>query len=94
MRRCAGHILETATWYGGFGRALAPNITGTFKGTGSSTSFSGAFYNDEGGNFAIGGFNGSGTIGYAFEANRSNAAFGKATTVQPASLRTLVLIKS
>ena len=73
---------------------FGPNITGTFKGTGSSKSFSGAFYNDEGGNFTIGGFNGSNTIGYAFEAKRSNSAFGKATTVQPASLRVLTLIKS
>lgn len=73
---------------------FGPNITGTFKGTGSSTSFSGAFSNDTGGNYAIGGFNGSSTIGYDFEAKRSNAVFGKATTVQPASMRALVLIKS
>lgn len=72
---------------------FGPNITGSFKGTGSSTSFSGAFSNDTGGNYTIGGFNGSGTIGYDFEAKRSNAAFGRATTVQPASLRVFSLIK-
>lgn len=72
---------------------FGPNISGSFKGTGSSTSFSGAFANDTGGNYTIGGFNGSGTIGYDFSATRSSSQYGKASTVQPASLRTLVLVK-
>ena len=86
--------LQTADASHGAGTSIAaglPNITGQVtsddKGYywGAGTTASGAFVNAHNGGSHIGADSWSGTRGngFTFDASRSNAIYGKSTTVQP-----------
>jgi hypothetical protein len=63
-----------------------PNITGTFDGNvnDGTTRKTGAFYTYNYNNSGADGGSGGGTVG--FDASRSNAIYGRSTTVQPPAL--------
>ena len=76
---------------------FGPNITGEVKGSaGQSFAFglstSGAFYKGSSAHGASDHSSGSNAI--AIDASRASATFGKATSVQPPSIRFLPCIKT
>ena len=86
--------LQTADASHGAGTSIAaglPNITGQVTSDdkdyywGAGTTASGAFVNAHNGGSRIGTTSWSGTRGngFTFDASRSNAIYGKSTTVQP-----------
>lgn len=75
---------------------FGPNITGTFiasayLGNGINAP-TGAFASVTAGMDCPQGGNGGG-VQYSFTASKSSSAFGRASSVQPASIRALALIK-
>ena len=89
-----GRFLECTTSTSSVGtkvEAGLPNITGELTSTRSYGTTTGAFYQGSGKGYSHASQADNDCV--AFSASRSSSQYGKASTVQPASLRALVLIK-
>ncbi len=71
-----------------------PNITGTFDGNvnDGTARKTGAFYTKDYSSYGADGDSGGGTVG--FDASRSNAIYGKSTTVQPPALAVNIWVRT
>ena len=93
----------TATLYrmrpGDVRKCSIPNIIGVVKGAETENSdlfASGAFSSNSKYNATdkVGSASGWQSKGIDFDASRSNAAYSKSTTVQPAAFQTLIIIRT
>lgn len=81
---------------GSYEEAGLPNITGTGRGVGIEASYTGALVIDEYNNPSdgIGGYNGSNSMAFSFNASRSSSIYGNSATVTPENISVHVYIKA